>query len=303
MKVLVTGVSGFVGGMLAPALKEAGHEVVGLSRRPAALAGQVGFEVLKGDVAGGRGLAEALTGVDVAYYLVHSLETGNDEGYAERDRRAARNFAEAAKQAGVERVIYFGVPEPDEPELISPHFQSRLEVEQILMQELPKSTSLRSFVVLSARTPVYKFSLHLASQPHVALGPWRRYKTNPIDARDVTAGLVAALGTPDAIGARLDLMGPETVTHEELWRRTVRALGNDPEWVLLDGRIPEDLVRQMAEQAHTDPDFIAPLTESLSCGDITPDTDGAEVLSVQLHSLDEALEHLVAEYRSATTSS
>src|SRR6476661_4301386 len=129
MNVLVTGATGFVGAALIPRLQAAGHEVRAYARRPDAVAG--GIEVVQGDAIAGTGLAEALDGIDCAYYLIHSMEPSVDGTFADRDRRAATNFAEAAQAAGVGRVIYLGGLVPDGKEA-SLHLASRLEVEQVL---------------------------------------------------------------------------------------------------------------------------------------------------------------------------
>src|SRR4051812_8721757 len=101
MRILVTGITGYVGSALAPRLLAAGHEVVGFARDPSRVALDVG--VVRGDAVAGAGLDEALEGVDVAFYLIHSMEPGSEDGYDARDRRAAENFAAAAGRAGLGR--------------------------------------------------------------------------------------------------------------------------------------------------------------------------------------------------------
>src|ERR1700750_2568221 len=106
MKILVTGISGYVGSRLAAGRVPEGHEVRGLSRRPPAP--QQGVTISEGDVVTGAGLERALDGVDVAYYLIHAMEPSTDGAFNVRERRGAENFARAAQAAGVQRIVYLG---------------------------------------------------------------------------------------------------------------------------------------------------------------------------------------------------
>src|SRR5690349_13443650 len=106
MNILVTGVSGYVGSRLAPALLREGHTVRGFSRR--AQTGAPGVEMVQGDAVTGRGLEAALSDIDVAYFLIHAMEPSNDGSFAERERASAEQFAAAARAAGVPRVVYLG---------------------------------------------------------------------------------------------------------------------------------------------------------------------------------------------------
>src|SRR3954451_16568499 len=136
MTVLVTGETGFVGARLIPALKRAGHEVRAFARDPARV--QADVPVVRGDAVSGEGLEEAMDGVDVAYFLIHSMEAAAAaEGFGARDRRAAANFADAARAAGVRRVVYLGGLLPREKS-VSPHLASRLEVEELLLDAAPE---------------------------------------------------------------------------------------------------------------------------------------------------------------------
>ena len=128
LTVLVTGASGFVGSHLAQALVDAGHTVRAMTRHPDDYDGA--GEPVRGDVSDPASLTSALSGVDAAYYLVHSLD---DDDFERKDAEAARAFCAAAEQAGLERIIYLGGLGREDQDL-SPHLRSRREVEHLLAE-------------------------------------------------------------------------------------------------------------------------------------------------------------------------
>src|SRR4051812_4518650 len=151
---LVTGATGYVGGRLIERLLQDDRPLRALARNPDRLEPVAGVDVVAGDLVRNTGLAEALDGIDTAYYLVHSMErpgvSGNGD-FGARDRLAATNFAEAARTAGVERIVYLGGIVPREAPL-SAHLGSRLEVERILLEAAPRSTALRASILIGARS-------------------------------------------------------------------------------------------------------------------------------------------------------
>ena len=196
MNILVTGISGYVGSRLAPRLLRAGHDVRGLSRRPAPARG--GVSVVEGDVISGAGLEAALDGVDVAYYLIHSMEPSTDGAFDVRERRAAENFARAAQTAGVGRIVYLGGLIPAHGPA-SAHLASRLAVEEILLGSGPCAVALRASIVIGAGSRSFRFLVKLVERlPVLAVPAWRTNRTNPIDERDVIEMLARAA---DAHGA------------------------------------------------------------------------------------------------------
>ncbi|MEZ0292092.1 MAG: NAD(P)H-binding protein, partial [Solirubrobacteraceae bacterium] len=149
MRTLVTGVSGYVGGALAGRLREDGHEVRGFARTPARVTAAVD-ELVTGDVTTGAGLEAALDGVDVAYYLIHSMEGAAAGAFAEQERDAAQRFAAAATASGLRRLVYLGGIVPvDAP--LSRHLGSRLAVEHALLDAVPEGIALRASIVIGAR--------------------------------------------------------------------------------------------------------------------------------------------------------
>jgi uncharacterized protein YbjT (DUF2867 family) len=300
MRVLVTGASGYVGAALVPRLQAEGLGVRAFARSAARVAdaGVRGVPVVAGDALTGAGLAEALAGVDVAYYLIHSMEPAEGNGdFALRERLAAEHFADAAEAAGVRRIIYLGGLVPATGEA-SAHLASRLAVEEVLSAAAPEALMLRASIVVGARSRSFRFLVRLVERvPVMPLPAWRDFRTQPIDGRDVLSFLVAGARSP-AVGGRLslDIAGPDVVTYGEL----VERIGD----ALLVGRIPLRLgfnltpvaSRVAAAIAGEEHALIGPLMEGLS-GDLLPRDDrAAELLGVRLHRLDAAIERALRDW-------
>jgi uncharacterized protein YbjT (DUF2867 family) len=310
MRILVTGITGYVGGALAPRLLADGHDVRGLARDPARCA-HPGIPCVRGDAVTGAGLDEALEGVEVAYYLIHSMETasgaasdpsgaagasGAASTFAGREERSAANFAEAAVRSGVERVVYLGGPVPQDAP-ISPHLASRLAVERTLLEAIPASVALRASVVIGARSRSFRFLVRLVERmPVLPLPPWSASRTQPIDGRDVLAFLVNAATVEEAAGRSLDIAGPDVLT----WGQMVETIRD----LMIVGRpgvrIPFSLTgvasRVGAAIASEDPEFIGALMGSLGHDLLPRDGDAAPLLGVRLHRFERAVEHSLREW-------
>jgi uncharacterized protein YbjT (DUF2867 family) len=306
MRILLTGVSGSIGAALAPALARDGHELRGFARDPARVrvAGARGggaagepaaLPVVRGDAVAGTGLDAALEGIDVAYFLIHSMEGG--AGFERRERDAACNFVAAAERAGVPRVVYLGGIVPA-ARTRSRHLSSRLEVERILCAGFEEAVALRASIVIGPSSRSFRFLVHLVERMRVlALPAWRVHRTQPIDVRDVRAFLVAAATTPVAAGGlSLDIAGPQTLTYEEiigriadlmLVRRPALRLGRD---------VTPIAAPVAARIAGEDPAFIAPLMESLSSDLLARDDRAPALLGVRRHSFDRAVEAALREW-------
>jgi uncharacterized protein YbjT (DUF2867 family) len=294
MRILLTGVSGAIGSELAPALAGAGHEVRGFARDAARVTADV--PVVRGDAVTGAGLDAALEGIDVAYFLIHSME-GRDAGFEARERAIARTFVAAAQRADLRRVVYLGGMLPSGRPL-SRHLASRLEVERILLAGLPEAVALRASIVVGARSRSFRFLVRLVERMSVfALPAWRRHRTQPIDARDVRAFLVAAATTPHATGAlSLDIAGPDVMTYEEMIER-IADLMLVRRRVVRIGRDATPLAAPIAAAiAGEDPGFIGPLMESLSSDLLPRDDRAARLLGVRLHRFDRAVERALRDW-------
>jgi uncharacterized protein YbjT (DUF2867 family) len=295
MRALVTGVTGYVGSRLAARLLRDRHEVRGLTRRPSASV--PGVELATGDAVSGDGLERALDDVDVAYYLIHSMEPSPDGAFGERERRSAENFARAAEAAGVRRIVYLGglIPEGGP---VSDHLASRLEVENILLASSACSVALRASIVIGAGSRSFRFLVKLVERmPVLAIPAWRANRTNPVDERDVVEMLARAATADGVCGRSFDVGGPDTVSYGQLIElirdhmllaRPTVALGP-----LTLTPIASRISALIAGERH---ELIGPLMESLE-GDLLVSGDSAaEVFGVRLHSLDSAIEHALREW-------
>src|SRR5947209_13429204 len=165
---LVTGATGYVGGLLIRRLLRDGRQVRALVRTPARFDAPAGVDRVRGDIVEGRGLEAALDGCETAYYLIHSMEpmAARNGDFSGRDRAAARNFGRAARAAGVDRIVYLGGPVPD-GRRVSRHLASRLEVERTLLDAVPGSTALRASIIVGARSAPFRILVRLVERLRV----------------------------------------------------------------------------------------------------------------------------------------
>ena len=224
-RVLVTGATGYLGGRLVPRLLEAGFRVRCLSRDPRKLrdvpwAGDV--EIVRGDVGDADSLAAALADVDLAYYLVHSIGAGD---FADLDREGARTFGAAAREAGVQRLVYLGGLTPKGGHL-SEHLRSRQEVGRILLDSGVPTIVLQAAVIIGSGGASFEMLRYLTERLPVMLVPkWVQTRTQPIAVRDVLRYLVGAADIPLEVSRRFDIGGPDVMTYEEMMQRYAVAAG------------------------------------------------------------------------------
>ena len=224
--LLVTGATGYVGGRLVPRLLAAGHRVRCLVRDPARLQGRAWLgqvDKAAGDMLQPDSLAAAMSGVDVIYYLVHSLGGGSD--FTKRDLIAAHNCAHAAKAAGVKRIIYLGGlgdPQAD----LSPHLRSRQETGAALREGGVPVTEFRAAVIVGSGSLSFEMIRYLTERLPVMICPkWVFTRIQPIAIRNVLDYLVAAVDCPASAGRIIEIGGRDVVTYAEMMTGYAQARG------------------------------------------------------------------------------
>ncbi|MFF8475539.1 SDR family oxidoreductase [Streptomyces sp. NPDC015414] len=265
-RCLVTGGTGYIGGRLVPELLAAGHRVRCLARSPGKLrdhpwAGDI--EMARGDVTDADSVAEAMRDVDVAYYLVHALGTG--DGFEKTDREAARIFGEQARAAGVRRIVYLGglTPEDVPEHELSPHLRSRSEVGRILMESGVPTAVLRAAVIIGSGSASFEMLRYLTERLPVMVTPsWVHTRIQPIAVRDVLRLLVGSAGLPPDVNRTFDIGGPEVLTYREMMVRYAAVAGLprrvilpvpvltprlSSHWVGLVTPVPASIARPLAE--------------------------------------------------------
>ena len=227
LKCLVTGASGYIGGRLVPELLAAGHSVRCLARDPGKLAGRPwsgDVEVAAGDVLDDAAVRRALDGIDVAYYLIHSLGTGPT--FEQRDRTAARIFARAAAEAGVKRIVYLGgiiaAPVAD----LSPHLRSRREVGEILLASGVPTAALQAAVIIGSGSASFEMLRYLTERlPAMVTPKWVSTRIQPIAVQDVLRYLVGSAALPGDVSRAFDIGGPDVLTYADMMRRYCAVAG------------------------------------------------------------------------------
>jgi hypothetical protein len=285
------------------------------------------LEVLRGDALTGEGLEAALDGAQVAYYLIHSMESlrqpsrSSDPSraaarsipasaipFTERERIAAHTFATAAVSSGVARIVYLGGLLPHRagarrgPRTLvreipySRHLASREAVERILLGAVRDSIALRASIVIGARSRSFRLLVRLVERlPVLTLPAWRDFYTQPIDARDLIDMLAACATTPLS-GCSLDVGGPDVLTYGEMIARIAELMLVARPSLGLGVSVTPLTARIAAAIAGEDPELVLPLMEGLK-GDLLPADDrAADKLNVVLHSFDSAVEHALREW-------
>ncbi|WP_329082085.1 MULTISPECIES: SDR family oxidoreductase [unclassified Streptosporangium] len=274
MRCLVTGATGYIGGRLVPELLDAGHEVRCMVRSAGRLRDQPWasrVEVAQADASDAEQAAGALEGVEVVYYLIHTMGGGSD--FAAADREAATTFAAACERAGVRRVVYLGGLVPDErhsypggpapDERLSPHMSSRVEVGEIFLSSSVPAVVLRAAVIIGSGSASFEMLRHLTERLPVMTTPrWVGTRTQPIAIRDVLRYLVAWASIEEEVNRSFDIGGPDVLTYADMMRAYAEVAGLPPRliipvpllspglsshWVGLVTPVPAALARPLVE--------------------------------------------------------
>ena len=224
MHILVVGASGYVGGRLVPLLQTRGHTLALMSRDARPLAARYPeAAVVTADLLDPSTLAPALDGIEVAYYLAHSMGAG-ERGFAERDRMAARNFAQAAARARVSRIVYLGGLGDDSADL-SHHLASRHETGAELAAHGVPVTEFRAAVIIGSGSASFEILRHLTERLPIMITPrWVGTNCQPIGIGDVLEYLASALDHPDVAGI-VEIGGPDILSYGDMMRTYARLRG------------------------------------------------------------------------------
>ena len=230
--VLVTGATGYIGSRLVPELLDRGFDVTVLTRRASNVADRrwVGWvDVVEGDASDPAALRTALAGVDVAYYLLHSMD--GRPHFDRRDRELALGFGRVAREQGVGRLVYLGGLHPDGE--LSEHLQSRVEVGRILMASGVPTVVLQAAMIIGSGSASFEMLRQLTRRLPAMVGPkWLRSRIQPVAVQDVLHYLVAVADLPAGTNRSFDIGGPDVLTYREMIARFAEIDGLRPRPVL-----------------------------------------------------------------------
>ena len=299
---LVTGATGYIGGLLVERLASEGRPVRAAGRDPRRIEPRAGVERVRLDLLEQDSVAEALDGCATAYYLVHSLERAGDRDgdFADRDRRAARNFVAAARAVGLERAVYLGGTAPPPGTPASRHMASRLEVERTLLDGLPGSVAFRASIVIGARSDSFRILVRLVERLRMLPFPaWRANRSAPIDERDAIEYLARAPSVAAAAGESLDVAGQDVLSYGDMIRRIADLMGVGRTPISL-GTAQTPAAAAVVSAVTGQPiELVRPLMESLATDLLPRDNRAAELFGIRPRPFARAVEHALAEWERA----
>jgi uncharacterized protein YbjT (DUF2867 family) len=273
--ILVTGGGGYIGSQLIPRLLASDQRVRVLARDPSKLKARSwssAVEIAQGDVLDRDSLIRALDGIEVAYYLIHSMASG--KYFDDADLHAARYFGTAAKQNNVQRIIYLGGL-ADPSDLLSRHMRSRIETGNVLRESGVPITEFRAGVIAGPGSISFEMIRYLSEAfPFLLVPTWGLHNAQPVDSDNVLDYLIAALDTPASIGQAIEIGGPDVMPYPETMLTYARMRGLK-RFALYLPLIPASLLARVADLITPVPYAIAlPLTEGL-CADSVITIDNA----------------------------
>ncbi|OBB62651.1 DUF2867 domain-containing protein [Mycobacterium sp. 852014-50255_SCH5639931] len=279
---LVTGATGYIGARLVPRLLDEGHQVRALARNPAKLADvpwRQQAEVARGDLGDVDSLVAAFDGIDVVYYLVHSMGTAKD--FTDEETRAVRNVVTAARQTGVRRIVYLSGLHPEGRKL-SPHLESRTAVGDALIASGIETIVLQAGVVVGSGSASFEMIRHLTDRLPVMTTPkWVHNKIQPIAVRDVLYYLVAAATAAVPSSRTWDIGGPDVLEYGDMMRVYAEVAGLGKRYlIVLPFLTPTIASLWVGTVTPIPPGLARPLIESLECDAVMRNHDIDSVIGL-----------------------
>ncbi|MFN0167348.1 MAG: SDR family oxidoreductase [Bryobacteraceae bacterium] len=293
-RVAIAGATGYIGGRLAPRLLDDGYMIRCLVRSPRKLEGRTwapnpGVEIRQADLGDFRSLARNLAGCEAAFYLVHSM-TSAGAAYTNKDRHLALQFASAAKEAGVGRIIYLGGLGETGPDL-SEHLASRREVEETLASTGVPVTVLRAAMIIGSGSASFEILRYLVERLPVMITPkWVSTPCQPIAVRNVVGYLAGALSQLETTGKVYDIGGPEALCYRDIMSIMAQELGLRRRWVIpvpvLTPRLSSYWIQFITPLSH---EIARPLAEGLKNPVVCREDRITKLIPLQLLSVREAI--------------
>jgi uncharacterized protein YbjT (DUF2867 family) len=275
IRCLVTGATGYIGGRLTPQLLDKGHSVRAMARNPDKLAGaewRHRVDVVRGDLAEPDSLTAAFEGVDVVYYLVHSMGTAKD--FVAEEASSARNVAAAAQRAGVRRLVYLGGLHPEGADL-SPHLRSRAAVGDVLVDSGVETVVLQAGIVVGSGSASFEMIRHLTNRLPIMTAPkWVHNKIQPIAIDDVLHYLSEAATAAVPRSRTWDIGGPDVLEYGDALQVYAEVAGLRRRWIVaLPWLTPTIASLWIGLVTPMPPGLARPLIESLECDAVMANSD------------------------------